>query len=147
MTRHPHKNLPAPPLPTSAHLCAPSSNSAHMGCVTGCVMFCNTHSIFADIVQAEIFKPDLSNLIPNSSHIFACFRALPTILTFSGTFSPRSACYPSTLFPITSFSNSYSYCVYLIVSHLSCCIMIHDIASHAPSVCSFRVLSSFFMHP
>ena len=36
------------------------------------VTFRNTHSIFADIIQAEIFEPNLSNAIPNTSHIFAC---------------------------------------------------------------------------
>ena len=75
------------------------------------VMFCNTHSIFADIIQAEIFEPNLSNSIPDSLHIFTRFCALPAILTFSGTFSPHSTCYPSTLSPITSFNNSHSYCI------------------------------------
>ena len=75
------------------------------------VMFHNTHSIFADIIQAEIFEPNLSNSIPNLSHIFARFCTLPTIPTFSRTFGPHSARYPLTLFPITSFNNSCSYCI------------------------------------
>ena len=39
------------------------------------VTFRNTHSIFADIIQAEIFEPNLSNAIPDTSHIFA--RSVP----------------------------------------------------------------------
>ena len=41
------------------------------------VTFRSTHSNFADIIQAEIFKPDLSNSIPNPSLNFAYFRVLP----------------------------------------------------------------------
>ena len=78
---------------------------------SGVVTFHNTHSIFADIIRAEIFKPNLSNSIPAPSHSFVCFRALPMILTFSGTFSPCSTCFPSTLPPITLFNNFRSYCV------------------------------------
>ena len=35
------------------------------------VTFRNTHPIFADIIWAEIFEPNLSNAIPDTSHIFA----------------------------------------------------------------------------
>ena len=35
------------------------------------VTFRNTHPIFADIIRAEIFEPNLSNAIPDTSHIFA----------------------------------------------------------------------------
>ena len=75
------------------------------------VMFHNTHSIFADIIQAEIFEPNLSNSITDSLHVFAHFHTLPVILTFLRTFGPCSTCFPSTLFPNTSFNNSHSYCV------------------------------------
>ena len=70
----------------------------------------NTHSIFADIIHAEIFEPNLSSSIPAPLHIFACFHM---ILTLTRTFSPCSMCFPLTLPPITSFNNSRSYCVYL----------------------------------
>ena len=46
------------------------------------VTFHNTHSIFADIIQAEILEPDLSNSISNSLHNFTHFHVLPTIPTF-----------------------------------------------------------------
>ena len=77
------------------------------------VTFCNTHSIFADIIQAEIFERDLSNSIPNQLHIFMHFCALLMIPTFSGTFSPHSMHYPLTLPPNTLFNNSCFYCVQL----------------------------------
>ena len=50
-------------------------------------MFHNTHSIFADIIWAEIFEPDLSNSIPTPLYIFAHFRALLTILTLQNLWS------------------------------------------------------------
>ena len=106
---------------------------------------CNTHFIFADIIQAEIFEPNLSNSIPNSSHIFVHFRALLVIPTFLEP-SVRVPC--TILWPCLQILCSIT--LALIVSNcvlLSCCIMIRDIASHAPSVCSFWVLSSFFMRP
>ena len=112
----------------------------HIGVAIQCVSvtFCNTHSNFADIIQAEIFEPNLSNSIPTPSYIFVHFRILPTILTLSGTFSPvspHSTCCPSTLPPIT-----HSITLTLIVSNClssSCCIMIRDIHS---LLCSFHLV-------
>ena len=43
------------------------------------VTFHNTHSNFADIIQAEIFEPEPSNLIPHPSHNFAHLCAFPHI--------------------------------------------------------------------
>ena len=109
------------------------------------VMFHNTHSIFADIIWAEIFEPNLSNSIPDSSHVFMHFRALLAIPTFS---EPSVCILCDILQPCFQILRSIT--LALIVSNyllFSCCIIIHDIASHAPSVCSFRVLSSFFMCP
>ena len=101
------------------------------------VMFCNTHSICADIIWAEIFEPNLSNSIPDSSHIFMRFCALLAIPTFSEP-SVRVPC--AILQPCFQILRSIT--LALNVSNcllLSCCIMIRDIASHAPSICSFRV--------
>ena len=108
-------------------------------------MFHNTHSIFSDIIWAEIFEPNLSNSIPDSLHIFAHFHALPVIPTFSEplVYVPCAILWPC-------FHILHSITLTLIVSNclsLSCCIMICDIASHAPSICSFRVLSLFFVCP
>ena len=48
------------------------------------VTFHNTHSIFADLIWAEIFEPDLSNSIPTLSHIFTHFCTLLMIPIFLG---------------------------------------------------------------
>ena len=75
------------------------------------VTFCNTHSIFADIIRAEIFKPDLSNLIPNlhtTSHASVHFR------WFQHSLEP-TVCIPcAILWPclqILRSNNLCSYCV------------------------------------
>ena len=109
------------------------------------VTFCNTHFIFADIIQAEIFKPKLSNSIPTPSHVFVHFRTLPMIPTFPEPLVRVPHAFLQPCLPILhliTFTLIVSNCL-----SSSYCIMIHDIASLAPSICSFRVLSSFFMHP
>ena len=109
------------------------------------VTFCNTHSIFADIIWAEIFEPNLSNSIPTlhtSLHSSARFRL------FRHSSDP-SVCIPCAILqPCLQILRSIT--LALIVSNclsFSCSIMIRDIAPHAPSICSFWVLSLFFMHP
>ena len=85
-------------------------------------MFRNTHSIFADIIQAEIFEPNLSNLIPNSLHNFARFRALPAIPTF---LEPSVHVLCTILRPCLQLLRSIT--LTLIVSNclsFPCCIMI-----------------------
>ena len=74
------------------------------------VMFHNTHSIFADIIWAEIFKPDLSNSIPAPLYIFPRFCTFLMFRHSPDSFRPCSACFLSTLPPITSFNDSRSYC-------------------------------------
>ena len=104
------------------------------------VMFRNTHSIFADIIWAEIFEPNLSNLIPDLSHVFMRFHTLPVILTF---LEPL-VCIPRAI-PRPCFQILHSITPALIVSDcllFSCCIMIRDIASHAPSI----VPSEYCLH-
>ena len=95
------------------------------------VTFCNTHSIFADIIQAEIFEPNLSNSIPDSLHIFVCFCALLAIPTF---LEPSVHVQCAILWPCFQILRSIT--LALIVSNcllFSCYIVIHDIASHVPS--------------
>ena len=78
------------------------------------VTFRNTHSNFADIIQAEILEPVLRNSIPNPSHHFThfhAFRVIPDDSEIYGTLRPHSVHYISTLSPNTSFHNSHSYCV------------------------------------
>ena len=43
------------------------------------VTFCNTHSNFADIIQAEIFEPGPSDSIPHLLHNFTHLRVFPHI--------------------------------------------------------------------
>ena len=108
-------------------------------------MFHNTHSIFADIIQAEIFEPILSNAIPTPLHIFACSAHF-----WQFWHSPETLVHIPCAFLWPCLQLLCSISLALIVSNCfpsSCCIMIHDIASLVPSVCSFQVLSSFFVHP
>ena len=123
----------------------PSSMCLHSSSLHMTVTFHNTHSIFADIIQAEMFEPNLSNSIPNTSHISMHSCAIPAIPTFS---EPSVRILHTILQPCLQLLHSIT--LALIVSNCpssSCCIMICDIASHAPSICSFQVLSSFFVHP
>ena len=99
------------------------------------VTFCNTHSNFADIIQAEILEPKLSNSIPNPSHHFTHLRAfciIPNDSEIHRTFRPHSAHH---LRPCLQILHSIT--LALIVSNclsFSCCTMIRDTASYAPSV-------------
>ena len=93
----------------------------------GHVTLGNTHSIFADIIWAEIFEPNLSNLIPDSSHVFAHFCAFLAIPTF---WEPLVHVPCTVLQPYLQLLHSIT--LTLIVSNclsFSCCIMIRDIAS------------------
>ena len=94
------------------------------------VMFCNTHSNFADIIQAEIFEPELSKL---NSQPFTRLRTLPHISVhfwMIPTFSEPSDRVPRAI-PQPCLQILRSITLALIVSNclsFSCCIMIRDIA-------------------
>ena len=104
------------------------------------VTFRNTHSNFADIIQPEIFEPELSKL---DFPPFAQLHTLPCVSTHFQTiptFLEPSDHVPRTT-PRPCLQILHSITLTLIVFNclsVSCCTMIHDIASHAPSVCSFR---------
>ena len=104
-------------------------------------MFHNTHSIFADIIQAEIFEPDLSNLIPN---LCTTLHTSMHFQRFQHSSEPSVHALCAILQPCLQLLHSIA--LTLIVSNClpsSCCTMIQDIASLVPS----KYLSSFFVRP